>query len=160
MKTAKPWEEDEGMEKLRKYCAYQERCRSEAWTKLYQLGCPSERMDHLLAQLEYESFLDEGRYANSFVRGKFNQKGWGRVKIRAALQGKRLPSNLVAQALNLIDPVAYAQMAVQIARKKLGNGDLQDWDTQQKLAAFMEGKGYEWDAISDAIQDLKDEGNQ
>ena len=88
MKNAKPWDEEDALEKLRKYCAWQERCRSEAWTKLLQLGCPRAEVQRLLGVLEYEGFLDEARFARAYARGKFSQKGWGRVKIRAALRGK------------------------------------------------------------------------
>lgn len=150
---AKPWEEEEGLEKLRKYCAWQERCRSEAWTKLSLLGCPRNDIAKHLEQLEYEGFLDEGRFARSYARGHFSQKGWGKIKIRQALRGKRLPEHLITEALDLIDEVAYAQKLEEILRKKLGDSDLSDWETQQKLRAYLEGKGYEWQAIDDAIKD-------
>ncbi len=160
MKMAKPWEEDDGLEKLRKYCAWQERCRSEAWTKLSLLGCPRADMGRLLEQLEYEGFLDEGRYARSYARGHFSQKGWGRVKIREALRGKRVQEDMITEALELIDEVAYGERLAEIARKKLADGDVTDWETQQKLRAYLEGKGYEWDVIDAAIKDLQIEAKE
>lgn len=155
MRKANVWEEEEGLEKLRKYCAWQERCRSEAWTKLSLLGCPRADMERLLDQLAYEGFLDEARYARAYARGKFSQKGWGRVKIRAALQGKRVREDLISEALDLIDEVAYAQTAAAIAQKRLGADDPHDWEVLQKLRAYMEGKGYEWTAIQTAIEDVQ-----
>lgn len=154
MKTAKPWEEEDALEKLRKYCAWQERCRSEAWTKLLQLGCPRADVQRLLEVLEQEGFLDEGRFARSYARGKFNQKGWGRIKIREALRGKRVAEDCIDEALELIDREAYEQKLLDIAGKKLGTADVSDWETQQKLRAYLEGKGYEWDAIDKAIKSL------
>lgn len=155
MKMAKPWEEEEGLEKLRKYCGWQERCRSEAWSKLSLLGCPRADIGRLLEQLEYEGFLDEGRFARSYARGHFAQKGWGKVKIKEALRGKRLPEEVIDEALELIERDAYAQRLEEIARKKLSDGDIQDWETQQKLRNYLEGKGYEWDLIDIAIKDLQ-----
>jgi regulatory protein len=155
MKKAKAWEEEEGLEKLRKYCAWQERCRSEAWTKLSLLGCPRADMERLLDQLVYESFLDEGRFARSYARGKFSQKSWGKVKIRAALQGKRVADSLITEALDLIDEVAYAQTAAALVEKRIGGDDIRDWEVLQKLRAYMESKGYEWNAIEMAIEDVQ-----
>ncbi len=154
MKMAKPWEEDEGLEKLRKYCAWQERCRSEVWTKLSLLGCPRSEIDKLLEKLEYEGFLDEGRFARSYARGHFSQKGWGRVKIKEALRGKRVAEDCIAEALDLIDEEAYLQRLEEIARKKLGDGELSDWETQQKLRVFLEGKGYEWNVVDSVIKEM------
>lgn len=152
MKKATAWEEEDGLEKLRKYCAWQERCRSEAWTKLSLLGCPRADMGRLLDQLVDEGFLDEGRYARAYARGHFSQKGWGKIKIREALRGKRVPEDLIAEALELIEPEAYAERLAEIARKKLGAADLGDWETQQKLRAYLEGKGYEWEAIENTLK--------
>lgn len=154
MKNTKPWEEEEGLEKLRKYCAWQERCQSEAWQKLSQLGCPRSEIQRLLGILEHEGFLDEARYARAYARGKFNQKGWGRMKIREGLRSKRVDESSIEEALELIDPEAYEEKLREIATKRLGTADLTDWETQQKLRAYLEGKGYEWDAIDQAIKSM------
>jgi regulatory protein len=154
MKTAKPWDEEDALDKVRKYCAWQERCRSEAWTKLLQLGSPRGDIQRLLGVLEHEGFLDEGRFARAYARGKFNQKGWGRLKIKEALRGKRVADDLIDDALELIEKDAYAEKILEIARKRLGAADLHDWEVQQKLRAYLEGKGYEWDVIDIAIKSL------
>ncbi|HEX2898438.1 MAG TPA: regulatory protein RecX [Bacteroidia bacterium] len=156
MKTTKPWDEEDALEKLRKYCAWQERCRSEAWTKLLQLGSPRGDLLRLLAVLEQEGFLDEARFARSYARGKFNQKGWGRIKIREGLRSKRVAEDLIDEALELIEAEAYGERLLEIARKRLGAADLGEWETQQKLRGYLEGKGYEWDAIDQALKALAD----
>jgi regulatory protein len=154
MKNVKPWDEEDSLEKLRKYCAWQERCRSEAWQKLSLLGCPRADVQRLLGILEHEGFLDEGRYARAYARGKFNQKGWGRIKIKEGLRSKRVDEDSIADALELIEPEAYRERLMEIAQKRLASGDLNDWETQQKLRAYLEGKGYEWDAIDAVLKDM------
>lgn len=154
MKSNQPWDAEEGLEKLRKYCAWQERCRSEAWSKLLLIGCPRGEVQGLLDQLEKEGFLDEARFARSYARGKFNQKGWGRVKIWEALRGKHVPEDCIAEALELIEEDDYLQRVKAVAEKKLGAGDLSDWETAQKLRAFLKGKGYEYDVIDRVLKSL------
>jgi regulatory protein len=153
-RKAQLWDEEDGLEKARKYCAWQERCRSEVWTKLLQIGCPRGDVQRLLGVLETEGFLDEGRYARSYARGKFNLKGWGRIKIREALRGKHIPEEEIRDALELIEEPTYGERLAEIARKKLGSGSLEDWETGQKLRAFLEGKGYEWEAIEKVLKVL------
>lgn len=153
MRTRKPWEEEDGLDKLRKFCAWQERCRSEAWTKLSLLGCPRADMDRLLDRLEDEGFLDEGRFARAYARGKFGLKGWGRIKIREALRGKRIPEALIQEALSLIDEGAYRERAASLLRKKAGATDRDDWEAVQKLRQHLERKGYEAGVIDQAVAD-------
>lgn len=159
MKNAKPWDEEEALEKLRKYCAWQERCRSEAWQKFTQLGCPRNDVQRLLGILEHEGFLDEARYARAYARGKFNQKGWGRMKIREGLRSKRVDESLIEDALELIEPAAYLERLVEITRKRIGEADMNDWEAQQKLRAYLEGKGYEWEAIAMALKRINESTN-
>lgn len=155
MKNPKPWEEAEALDKLRKYCAWQERCRSEAWTKLLQLGSPRGDVQRLLGVLENEGFLDDGRFARAYARGKFSQNGWGRIKIREALRGKRVSEDQIEDALELIENTDYQERLVGIIRKRLGGKPIEDWESEQKLRAYLEGKGYEWAEIDKAIKNLE-----
>jgi regulatory protein len=111
-------------------------------------------VQRLLGVLEEEGFLNEGRYARAYARGKFNLKGWGRIKIREALRGKHIPEEEIDEALELIEEPAYLDRLREVAVKKLGNGSLEDWEASQKLRAFLEGKGYEWDAIDRVLKAL------
>lgn len=155
MKPAKPWDRSEGIEKVRKYCAYQERCRSDVWTKLYRLDCPKEEYEAIIDQMEEEGFLDEGRFANSYARGHFSIKGWGRVKIQNGLRGKRISEDLVVKALREIDKTAYYEKLLEVASRKADRGiDLTVWDEKQKFKAWLLGRGFEYELIDDAIEDI------
>ena len=154
MKEAKPWESSEGIEKVRKYCAYQDRCRSDVWLKLSRLDCPKEEIEGIIQQMEYEGFLDEVRFANAYVRGHFSIKGWGRIKIQNGLRAKRIAEALIDKALNEIDPQAYYNKLLQVAQKKAANIDLNDWDHKQKFKVWLLSKGYEYPLIDDAIDDI------
>ena len=71
--------------KMAKFCAYQERCQSEIKYKLFGTGLSNDEIDNIICDLIEHKFLDEERFAKAFVRGKFNQKGWGRIKIQQHL---------------------------------------------------------------------------
>ena len=71
----------EATRKLESYCAYQERCHKEVIEKLRELRMVDAAIDHILAHLIQEGYLNEERYAKSFARGKFLIKKWGRNRI-------------------------------------------------------------------------------
>ncbi|MFM2376560.1 MAG: hypothetical protein RLZZ165_1657 [Bacteroidota bacterium] len=151
MKRAIPLDEEEVLEKLRKYCAWQERCRAEAEVKLLALGSPGADVPRLLSVLESEGFLDEGRYARAYAREKFSQHGWGRIKIREALREKEVLETQIDAALELIEDDEYGERLMGMIRKRLGSHPLDDWEAEQKLRGYLAGKGYEADEIDKAM---------
>ena len=59
------------LEKMKKFCAYQERCHAEVRNKLLKLKIYGDDLEEIIAELIIEGFLSEDRYARAYVRGKF-----------------------------------------------------------------------------------------
>ena len=68
----------EAQKKLEHYCAYQERCHQEVVQKLKSLNMIPEAIDQIIGQLISDNYLNETRFAQSFARGKFRIKKWGK----------------------------------------------------------------------------------
>ncbi len=143
--------------KLCQYCAYQDRCTSEIEQKLTDLEVPPPEQAPYLAYLEAEQFLDDRRYAGSFVRGKHHHKGWGRLKIRHALRGKGLSAALIETALREeLDPASYQQTLIRLAKSKW-----QQWQGEpplsrkDKTSRFLLQRGYAWEEIHPVLADLE-----
>ena len=149
----------EALQRLRKYCAYQERCHQEVKNKLYEWGFDSEDSGRVIVQLMEERMINEERYAKAIIGGKFRQKGWGKVKIVQALKAKGIVSNLINHSLKEIDEEEYRKKLRGILLKKL---DLLKLETlmakKQKLARFAVSKGYESDLVWAGIKELAEEG--
>src|SRR5690606_29639644 len=94
-------------DKLAKYCAYQDRCHWEVENKMREFNLIPEAHEEILIYLIQHNFLNEERFARSYVRGKFNQKNWGRIKIRIELKKRKIPSRLIESALLEIDEDDY-----------------------------------------------------
>ncbi|MFM7822341.1 MAG: regulatory protein RecX, partial [Bacteroidota bacterium] len=75
------------LERLRSYCAYQERSQQEVRDKLYSLGMTPDEVEQGVTILITEGFVNEGRFAEAYARGKNRTKRWGRIKIRMGLEG-------------------------------------------------------------------------
>src|SRR3954468_25072028 len=95
------------LNKIRKYCAYQERSQQEVRDKLYALGLHRREVEQIISQLVTENYLNEERFAIAYAGGKFRMKQWGRNKIKAALQQKKVSDYCIRKALNEINEKDY-----------------------------------------------------
>jgi regulatory protein len=145
----------EALQKLRRYCAYQERCHREVKTKLWDWGFNSEESGSIIVQLMEENFLNEERFAKAITGGRFRQKGWGKNKITAALKTKGILPNLIASSLKEINPDDYLKTLKALLLKK--STTLKETNPQikvQKLARFAISKGYEPELVWENVKDM------
>jgi len=143
-------------EKIKYYCAYQERGHQETKDKLYKFGLNTSDVDELLARLIEEGYLNEERFARMFVGGKFRQKKWGKIKILSELKGKRVSPYNIKIAMKEIDEEAYQSVLEKlVAEKWVSLKGEQYLVRQMKTLRYMVQKGYEMNLVSAAIQKLR-----
>ena len=146
------------MQKLRQYCAYQERSHYEVQQKLYELGIRRQDQDEILAALIEEDYLNEERFAVQFVGGKFRMKDWGRRKIYFALKEKRVSDYSIKKALQQIDEEAYIAVLKELAEKKCESLKEEPWLVRKrKTIDYLLQKGYESDLVTAVLKDIAKE---
>src|SRR5690606_14344418 len=94
-------------QKLVNYCVYQDRCHQEVEQKMRDFLLIPEARDEILLYLMQENYLNEERFARSYIRGKFYMKSWGRNKIRIHLQQKGVPLKLINSSMEEIEDDDY-----------------------------------------------------
>ena len=109
---------EQAYQKLRHYCAYQDRCHSEVKTKAYLLGLRKTEVEELTSKLIEENCLNEERFAKAFAGGKFRIKQWGRIKIKTELKNKQISHYCITAAMDEIDDLKYKQMLHKLAVKR------------------------------------------
>src|SRR5689334_9263575 len=85
--------------KAERYCAYQERCSYEVRQKMKESGADEKQTEKIIASLQENDFLDDGRFAVLFTSGKFRMKRWGKNKIRAELKMRKISEELIRKGL-------------------------------------------------------------
>ena len=154
----KPLTPGEALNKAAAYCTLCERCISEVSTKLTAWGVPYNEQEKIIARLIEEKFIDESRYCRAFVNDKVKFNRWGRIKITAALRDKRLPQELIRDAIEDIDEEQYLQsLGEVIATKQRELKGKEDFATQQKIIRHAASRGYEPSLIIKAIKYKGDE---
>ena len=120
MKQMKELTEREAFNKAAVYCSRSEHCISEVCEKLRQWGVSdTEVQERVIQQLLEEKYIDESRFCHAFVHDKFHFNHWGRQKIALYLSQKRLPSNLIAEALEEVSDDDSMQIAIDLLASKL-----------------------------------------
>ena len=130
-------------EKLKKYCAYQERSHKEVVDKLYKLGLYKNEVDQVLIALIQDDFLNEERFAQAFVSGKFRIKRWGRVKIKSHLKQKHISDYCIKKGMQEIDETEYFEtLHYWLERKEREVEEENEFKKKGKIAAFLIQKGF------------------
>lgn len=134
--------------KAESYCAYQERSQQEVRDKLYGWGLHEEDVENTIANLIAENFLNEERFAIAYCNGKLRMKGWGKIKIKQALKGKRVSEQLIKIAFKQIDLDEYETILENIIDKKIREINSKDsFIVRNKVYQFALSRGFESDLI-------------
>lgn len=111
--------------------------------------------EHIIIKLMQEGFLNEERFARSFVRGKFRIKKWGRIKIKQELKLREISAPIIKLALTEIDEAAYYASLEQLAEKKLALiKEPNTFKRKQKLINYLAQKGYESNFVFEVANNL------
>ena len=152
---AKPLTPDQVLDKMAKYCAYQERCVKDVKDKLKTFDIPQEEKTKILDYLLDNRFVNDERFAKSFVRGKINQSGWGMNKIRFHLMQKGIVKELIDEALGQTNEEVYRQRLIDILKTKAKTVKAaSDFEKKRKLAAYAIQKGFEGNLVWEVLKDL------
>ena len=146
---------DQVLDKMAKYCAYQERCVKDVRDKLKTYDIPQEERDKILDFLLDNHFVNDERFAKSFVRGKLNQSGWGVNKTRFHLMQKGIDKDIIEEALGQTDEEVYRQRLIDILKIKSKTVKAEnDFERKRKLAAYAMQKGFEGSLVWEVLKDL------
>lgn len=145
----------EGLSKIYRYCAYQERSHKEVKNKLFLYGLYSNQVDEILAQLIIEGYLNEERFAKAFAGGKFRIMKWGRIKIQHQLEMEGLTPRCIARGMAAIDNADYVKtMKALIKKKSLQTIEGNLYKKKNKVARFAISKGFEPELVWETVNDL------
>ncbi len=133
--------------KIEYFCAYQERCHYDVINKLNKLGVFGDQVDEYICYLIDENFLSETRYSEAYVRGKFNNNNWGRVKIIRELKSRNISEWNIDNALGQIDDTEYKKKLDQICEKQIQQIDGTSSEVRNKIIRRLTQKGWETDLI-------------
>jgi len=145
----------EGKSRGAKYCATQERSQQQLRDKLYDWGLYGDEVEEVIAWLISEDFINEERFAQSYVRGHFNLKKWGRIKIKQGLEQKKISKYCIKKGMDEIDAKDYQNTIQSLVEKKWEiTKESNSYIKKQKTVRYLLQKGFEADLVWEAVNAL------
>ena len=149
---------DEVLYKLAARCSVSEQCLSDVEGKLAKYDLTEEEKTRILRHLVEEKYVDDGRYAEAYVRDKYRFNKWGRMKIAQGLRMKGIDKETIATAMEAIDEAEYLDILRDLlkAKRKSTKGK-NEYEVNGKLVRFATGRGFEYAAIRQCLDASVDE---
>jgi hypothetical protein len=99
-------------------------------------------------------FLDEKRFVEAYVHGKFAIKGWGVNKIKAGLRAHKIHETLISFGLTQLETEATKKVLEQWLSKKRQalRNEPESPKKNAKIIRFLLTKGFEMDQILSLIR--------
>jgi len=140
--------------KIENYCAYQERCHFEVKRKLNNLGVFGQEVDEYICYLIDENFLSETRFSEAYVRGKFNNSNWGKIKIIQELKSRNISDWNINKALGQISEKEYNDKLKKLCEKRIDSSDNSSPSIKDKIIRSLTYKGWETDKVVSLVNQL------
>jgi len=140
--------------KIENYCAYQERCHFEVKRKLNNLGVFGQEVDEYICYLIDENFLSETRFSEAYVRGKFNNSNWGKIKIIQELKSRNISDWNINKALGQISEKEYNDKLKKLCEKIIDSSDNSSPSIKDKIIRSLTYKGWEIDKVVSLVNQL------
>ena len=141
--------------KLQYYCSYQDRCHKEVIEKLKTFNINSNESNEIISNLIKDNYLNESRFSENFVRGKFKIKNWGKVRIVRELKQRNISRYNINLGLNEIDSKEYQNKFDEIFKNKLSSlNNLNKTIKKKKIISYLLYRGWESNLIYSKINEL------
>ncbi len=120
--------------------------------KLYEKKYTTRIVNYVIDKCKSYGYIDDEKYAESYVFQ--NRKLKGKLKLQQELMQKGIAKNIIDKVLQDYDE---EDGCLVLARKKALNKDLDDPKVYAQLVRFLQYRGYEWEKIKDAIDQVRKE---
>jgi len=155
LKTTKTYSVQEAKQKLEHYCSYQERCHKEVEQKLKDMNMIPEAKNLIILQLLENNFLNEERFAKTYVRGKFKIKKWGKRRLTLELKKKDVSKITINLAIKEIDEAEYIEVFKDLSEKRaLLISETNKFKKKKKLIDYLLYRGWEPHLVYDRVNEL------
>jgi regulatory protein len=109
----------------------------------------------IVSKLVEDNYLNETRFAQSYARGKFRIKKWGKIRIRRELKARDLSDYNIKKGLEEIPDLDYNTTFLSLfeKRKKEVYENIPSVQ-KKKIISYMVYRGWELEKIYEAIQEI------
>lgn len=132
------------------YLSYRQRTCKEMKTYLESKDFNAQTIDKALSQLLNEGYLDDYKFAETFLLEKSNLKGYGPYRIKYELFNKGIENSIIDNVLGIYEE--DTEKLIKLVLSKYKNILNEDKDIiYRKVGGFLQRKGHSYDTIRNII---------
>lgn len=147
--------EEQALQKLAALCSQSEYCTSEMKEKMTRWGIDEDAQQRVVEYLVANRYVDDRRYARSFVNDKLKYNKWGPRKIEQSLWMKHIDESILREALDDVDNEEYISVLRPLLTSKRKTTKAEtDYEMNQKLLRFAIGRGFTFEQVKEVIDDV------
>ena len=140
-------------DKLMKYVIFKRRTEREVRQKCQKLQYTEEYMEEIIEYLKENNYINDKVYVEKYIQNTIRLKTASIYEIKIDLLRRGINEEYIEDYINKndIELEEYEQeSATKLAKKKCGSVEI------EKIKKYLMSKGYKYDSISLAIDNLKE----
>lgn len=143
-------------DKALRFLSYRPRSEKEVRDKLLKIKVPEELIDKIIKKLKDYKFLDDLEFAKMFARERSFLKHKPARVIKFELKQKGIAQDLIEEVLaSSKEEEKDLEKAKEIIQKKIVRyKDLDSFKIKEKLSRFLASRGFDYDTIKKAIDEI------
>ena len=138
--------------------SYRDRSESEIRRRLVGNDFPEEIVDEVVSHLARVGLVDDGKFSRDWVKSRTVSRPMGRTRLAWELRAKGVDAPNIEEALESLDENAEYEMALSLAAKKAERSDTSDPAFRTRTASFLRRRGFRWDAVAKALDEVCPQG--
>ncbi|MCD7968994.1 MAG: RecX family transcriptional regulator [Alistipes sp.] len=141
---------------LMRLCSRSEKSTGDAIRLMARWGVPDHERASVLKQLTDSRFIDDRRFAESYVRDKVNFSGWGPYKISRGLSAKGIPREIITEVtVSLSSLDGKVNRLYSLLEKKMRRTSYKDvYDLKGKLVRYAASQGYGYEEVLEEVEKI------
>lgn len=144
----------QALERLAALCSRGEQCTHDLAEKMRRWQLSAADIAAVLDELTRERFVDDERYARSFINDKLRFNRWGPVKIALALRQKGIGPDVVTPLLRDLGDEPFLAILRDLLREKERTIVARTpYELRAKLIRFAAGRGFPPSLVQQCVED-------
>ena len=133
---------------------YQDRCVQEVIKKLTRLQVIAKTKSKIIDHLIEDDYLNEVRFAKSFIQGKLRIKKWGRIKLNYELRIRGIKKFIIDEEINKISKEDYYDYFNEFSNNKIKTLKGSKEQKKRSFVNFFTYRGWEINLIYEKLYEI------
>ncbi|MDR1742271.1 MAG: RecX family transcriptional regulator [Dysgonamonadaceae bacterium] len=151
----KPVSEANAFSRMARICSMRECAGWDIAQKLRRLHLEDDAVARILKKLKSSKYIDDERFARSFISDKLRFNKWGRLKIEFSLRQKQIPQEIISKIWGEFGDKPLKESLEQLIKNKLNSiKGASEYEKRNKVIRFAVNRGFAMDEILDCLKNI------